>query len=100
MTNWTLSDGTEIALGGDITGDSDVADVLRDRVDCVREGGRYPVQISAPPSPARDLDLDDPLLVDAWIRDVARWKGVELVSGPEVEHPPAEGGTGLPGLVY
>jgi|1185.fasta_scaffold334048_1 hypothetical protein len=101
MTPWVLSDGTEVRLGGDVKGASEAARELRSDVARVRRGAAIPVQVCPPPGGSASLDVGVDYHVDAWIRAIARWQGVVIVSAPEVEYPdPYAGDEDEPGRIY
>lgn len=85
---WRLSDGTTVTLGGEVVGLSDTAMLLRDGIAGVLGG--LPLTVSVHPSPGGDvqLDPDDPVTLDVFVRNAARTHGVDVVEAPEVEVPP------------
>ncbi len=82
---WILSDGTEVDLGGRVRGDSSLADALKQDVVGRKRGRPTWVLVGPIPGPRVRLQLDDPALVDAWIRQVAVRYDVTVMSGPEIE---------------
>jgi hypothetical protein len=86
--NWRLSDGTTVALGGEVVGFSEAAMLLRDGIAAVRAG--LPLTVSVHPAPGGDvqLDPDDPVTLDFFVRNVARMRGAEVVGSPDIEIPP------------
>jgi hypothetical protein len=97
---WILGDGTEVRLGGDVRGDSAFARRLRQDVDDVREGLKRTVTRHPIPSGEDLLDLDNPLIVDTWIRNQLWSNSVQLTSAPKLRRPKAKPGGGPPGRVY
>jgi hypothetical protein len=87
MTPWKMADGTELALGGHVSGSSDFASQLRAEVARVRAG--YVPLVAAGPMPGgwEKLRLDDAWILNAWLHDFAKREGVEVLSGPELEPP-------------
>lgn len=84
---WRCSDGTEIDLGGVVRGDEPFAESLRDDIRRIAVGLPPPVQLYPPPGGSVELDVNDPVLVDSWVRNEARLLGVEVVDAPDVEYP-------------
>jgi hypothetical protein len=94
MDPWVLSDGTKVTLGGNVSGDSVVADVVRVTMQDAKTGelsSRY----GATPHEAV-LDVNVPHLLDFYLRD-----RFGVVSGPDVVYPKAEPRPAPPeGAVY
>lgn len=88
---WELSDGTRVHLGGRVEGESFLAKFLRRDMS---KGPKGPlVYPDAMPSPGVTLDVNDPWHVNSLVTDVARCRGVAVVSAPHVEPipgPPAK----------
>ncbi|HST56285.1 MAG TPA: hypothetical protein VLJ42_10410 [Solirubrobacteraceae bacterium] len=82
---WVFSDGTEVRLGGDVRGQSALAERLRqDVVAITEEGAPIPVVVRPPPG-SEPLDLDSAPHVDAWVRQWARLRDADIVSAPVVD---------------
>lgn len=83
MDPWVLSDGTEISLGGNVSGDSLVAEFARRDMRDAKDGNVCS-NYGAQPHVA-DLDIDVPHLMDHYIRN-----RYDVASGPDVEYPTEE----------
>jgi len=101
---WAFSDGTTVALGGNIEGASVLAQRLRSDL-------QRGVTVSVWPPPGGDvpLDVNDAALLDKWLRDELAWRqrarGLELTLKrpdgiPELPPPPWDTSLDDPGLVY
>lgn len=62
MTLWRFSDGTTVHLGGEVDGASLFAQELRNGI------AQAKVQIWPVPFEGVGLDVNDPALMDAWVR--------------------------------
>jgi hypothetical protein len=82
---WELSDGTEVHLGGRVRGTSELAKAIRADVLAARGGHLVPVQVEAPPSKPRRLDLDDAQLVHEWLLAACVRADATVSSAPELE---------------
>lgn len=82
---WELTDGTTVALGGDVQGTSAVAAKLRSSAARARKGAPDALEVGTQPGAWRDLDLDDPQLVNVWVRTAAERAGVGVMRAPELE---------------
>lgn len=60
---WRFSDGTTVELGGNVDGDTVLAQRLRQKLK-----GRVLVDVWPPPGGALELNANDPALLDAWLR--------------------------------
>jgi hypothetical protein len=80
VDTWTLSDGTTVSLGGIVTGDSILAEVLRSEMQTAK-GGEKSSGYGAVPHIER-LDVNVPYLLDYYLRDQ-----YEVTSGPNVVYP-------------
>lgn len=67
MDPWRLRDGTLIHLGGDVAGDSVVADTARAIIRRSKSGEWVATGFGAVPEDP-GLDIDVPHLLDSWIR--------------------------------
>jgi hypothetical protein len=85
MQPWILDDGTKVYLGGNVEGDSARADTARSIIRRVQAGERETSGFGAVPHEAK-LDLDQPHLVDSWLR----MEFGDVVSAPEFETPASE----------
>ena len=99
MEPWVLSDGTEVRLGGHVTGDSQSAAKLRRDVLLVRRREVVLVHVAVPPSGSGQLDLEVDYCVDAWVRDRARLDRLKVVHAPAVTYP-RSGTEAEPGTIY
>lgn len=81
---WVFSDGT-VYTDGKVRGTSQLADAIRFDVARVNAGSGVPVRAEACPIEPRDLDLDDPQLVNKWLRAHAVRADVTITSAPELE---------------
>lgn len=85
---WVLSDGTEVELGGEVRGATAFAQDLRQlfegRYGCLPGVGIYPE-----PGGSVELDLNDPTLLDIFLRQEGRAQyrkaKVSVVSAPVFE---------------
>ena len=82
---WKLSDGTEVSIGGDVKGGSDLAKRLRADVTAVQRGFSVSVFVEVAPCSPRSLDLDDAQLMHEWLRATARRAGASIKEAPELE---------------
>lgn len=84
---WVLSDGTEVELGGEVRGATVFAQELRQAI----ADKRTTVRVDPNPMPELRLDVNEPFLLDRFIRDegAAQWRPVKVtvVKGPKVERP-------------
>jgi len=99
MQPWVLSDGTEIRLGGEVTGESSSAKKLRQDIFLVRHGEIVLVHVGVPPSGSGRLDLSVDYHVDAWVRDRARFDHLKVVRAPAVSYP-RSGAESDPDAIY
>lgn len=83
MDPWVLKDGTEVRLGGAVSGDSGYARCIRRVFSLVRAGDIEPTGFGASPSDAA-LELDAPHLIDSWLKSNF---GKMIESAPKVEYP-------------
>ncbi len=86
---WLLSDGTSIHLGGKVEGSTSFARELRDELTRAVAGEEVLVQVWPIGFPGHRLDVNDPALLDRYIRDEAgrpcnKWMMVEVLEAPEV----------------
>ena len=97
MDHWTISDGTEVRIGGLVIGDGIVAARLRADLALVA-AGRSP-KVSPRPQPSSvPLDLFDARSMHAWVWDAARQCGERVVSYPPI--PPGPRSGHVPGRIY
>jgi len=83
MEPWCFKDGTRVWLGGEVEGDSELAEFFRAQFERVRGGEELCSGFGASPEEER-LQLEVPHLLDAWLRlHMGDW----LVAAPEVEYP-------------
>jgi hypothetical protein len=99
---WEYSDGTTVELGGSVTGDSYLAQFLREEL-----ASRPVVRIYPPPGGDVDLDTRDAAQLNAWLVQQLEWLTrvrkvtVELTSAPQGIPPlPVRAGEHVPGRVY
>jgi predicted PilT family ATPase len=93
---WVFGDGTTLELGGEVTGESDVANILRHHLKTARLGVSTVVAVG--PHPRQEqVDPSNPVHLDALAREVARQCSVEVTGAPWVAYPVT---TSLDGLVY
>jgi hypothetical protein len=94
MENWILNDGTEVALGGSVVGDSEFSKLVRDIIANAKSGNVSSRYGASPDFEA--LDVNVPHLLDCFLRFE-----FEVVSGPSVNYPNSEPRPVLaPGSVY
>lgn len=86
---WTFADGTVVREGGVVEGSSAFAVRIRERMDEHR-AGQQRLTVRDSPSGRGPVDLDDVRLLKLWLSDVARCRGVEILSAPDVPHVPAD----------
>jgi len=85
MVPWILSDGTEVRLGGVVTGETFNALSLRAMFTDVRAGARYNSRFGPTPHEfALDLNVD--YLLDSYLR----YNFDDIVSGPRIVYPKLE----------
>jgi hypothetical protein len=96
MDPWVFSDGTKVSLGGEVSGDSTFAVMLKVDISEIRTGKRRQSSFFGPTNDCVTLDLDVPYLLDSWLAGV-RPGYVKLVSYPEFETPLLEPGEVTPG---
>lgn len=101
---WRFSDGTTVELGGAVEGPSSIAQRLRADLPTPR-----PVSIWPPPGGQVELDVDDPALLDAYLRaqlDLwTRLDGLKLTLArpdgiPDLPPPPWAGTPGDETVTY
>ena len=96
MNTWIISDGTEVRIGGLVTGDGAVA--LRLRSDLALVAAGRPPKVSPRPQPSSaPLDLFDHRSVHSWVVDAARQCGERVVSHPQL---PPTSVASVPDRVY
>jgi len=89
VLTWELSDGTLVRQNGTVTGNSDCAKALRMDVRLLTAGDYVPSGFGPMPS-VEQLDLDEPHLVDSWVRKAAHTYSLRVVTAPEIEYPVIE----------
>lgn len=87
MTSYRFADGTIVHQDFRVEGDSAFAvEVSEDLAPANR--GRVVVPLRPPPGGDVPLDPAEPATLDAYLRMVARVRGIALEQAPEVEYPP------------
>lgn len=94
MQPWILSDGTKVYLGGNVSGDSLLAECVRDKMAAAKAGE---VSSGFGAQPHIDaLDVTVPHLLDQYLRH-----RYDVTSGPDVEYQKEESRPAPPaGAVY
>lgn len=92
VLTWYMSDGTEVELGGEVRGASLFAQELRVAFENhLSDLGPDRVRIGLAPGGMAILDLNDPFLLDTFIRErgrsPARAERVTVARAPEFERP-------------
>jgi hypothetical protein len=102
---WRFSDGTTVALGGEIAGSTALAESLR--LDLA--SGRARAQVWPPPGGSRKVHTSDAAILDRWLRDEldhwTRVRGLKLTlerpdNVPPLPPPPWAGQSHDPNVVY
>lgn len=84
MSTWEFSDGTKFHLGGDVEGETPFAKRLRQGAEDARDGHGPAVFVDPMPCAPTPVDMSDPQLVNRWVSNIARCKGIAIASAPFV----------------
>lgn len=87
---WTISDGTTVQLGGNVSGKGKVAVALRADIAATARGEAVLVNVYPEPAGSEELNLSNPLHVHLWVADAARLAGETVTDAPEIEIPESE----------